>query len=591
MWVVNLEAHEGYVAVLAPDIDTIPEEERPPFLQLFVRTLQTGVRRLRDEAELRDLNTAASARLTERQRLLALAAALAAAQGLESVWDALTSALPGLLAFEVVCIVEDPAREASNARVLVGAGGVSLDRVGGVPAWGASVRHVLQSGEIVSTRDRPIEAFDDWTEQRGRLDLYGFVVLPLVARGARRGALCLATCRQTSVTEAELDLITEVGSLISSHLAIWEARDELTRLNGELEARVDARTRALAASESRFARLFAEAPQAMLLVDARGVIISANARAAQVFRSRDVEDLVGLDADILVPSRSRERHVDLRAGYMQGVSSKSLNRVLPALRRDGTEFSSELGLVRTDYGDEPAVIVGVSDVTAREEALSALRRSLDEKETLLREVHHRVKNNLQIVSGLLQMQLVRATDPVVAAPLRESVLRIQSMALVHQSIYGSTSLDRVDLSGYVRRLVGALHSGFDPRVDVELRLVDVYVGIDVAVPLGLCLNELLTNAFKYGVGRRHESSARPTERRTGDADVVVEVQQSGGMLEVAVMDSGAGLPEGVGLETTKSLGLRLVRTLALQLRGELCYDYGGGARFRIRRSMSAPSDG
>ncbi len=251
---------------------------------------------------------------------------------------------------------------------------------------------------------------------------------------------------------------------------------------------------------------------------------------------------------------------------------------LPAAR--DAEVDLELRVASIERGGR--WLVGLVDVTERVRTFEAVRVALDEKETLLREVHHRVKNNLQVVSGLLQMQLARTASAETAGPLRESVSRIQSMALVHQSIYQAEGVDRVELRSYVERLVGALRATFAPSARTVVRGDVVPTHMDVAVPFGLRLCELVTNALKYG----HPSTL--SERRTGDADVVVEIRGTEDDLVVSVTDGGPGLSDTVEVSAARSLGMRLVRVLAEQIQGELTYDYDRGSRFTVTRRGPMP---
>lgn len=217
---------------------------------------------------------------------------------------------------------------------------------------------------------------------------------------------------------------------------------------------------------------------------------------------------------------------------------------------------------------------------ALEQAQVTIIRSLKEKETLLREIHHRVKNNLQIVSSLLRLQGERMPSQKARDLIEESVMRVQSMALIHQHLYGVESLDHVDLADYTRVLAESLRILLAPSVRLRVDATMAAISINQAIPVGLIVNELLTNAFKYGVAKPGSPTARVDEGRTGPGcDVRVEVGITDGAIRIAVLDAGPGLPDDLDLKKASSIGLHLIHLLTRQLRGTLAYDGDRGARF------------
>lgn len=224
-------------------------------------------------------------------------------------------------------------------------------------------------------------------------------------------------------------------------------------------------------------------------------------------------------------------------------------------------------------------IVGViRDITEAKAGEVLLRDSLREKEVLLKEVHHRVKNNLQIISSLLFLQKEGIPDPAIQELFEESRHRIASMALVHEELYRSGDLGRVDLREYLERLapkvVQSLRGG--KTLDLKLELASCLLPLDKAIPFGLLVNELLTNAVKHGfVGRG-----------SGVIRVVTTVQ--GGLLQAVITDDGIGLPEGFHPEATKSLGMQLVVQLTRQLRGALTFGTDQGTVFRLSFPLDSP---
>jgi two-component sensor histidine kinase len=226
-----------------------------------------------------------------------------------------------------------------------------------------------------------------------------------------------------------------------------------------------------------------------------------------------------------------------------------------------------------------------AEIGERMRAEATVTQSLREKEVLLREIHHRVKNNLQIISSLLMLQSEQMPTDEARGLLQESVFRVRSMALIHQQLYGVDSLERIELGDYAQVLVASLQSALAPRARVRVTAEALEVTVELAVPLGLILNELLTNAFKYGV----DASVDP--RRTGADpegwDVGVEVRLVDGTLSIVVADHGAGLPDAFEPSRSASLGFQLVLALLQQIRGTLAWSNDGGARFEVRCPWSS----
>ena len=231
-----------------------------------------------------------------------------------------------------------------------------------------------------------------------------------------------------------------------------------------------------------------------------------------------------------------------------------------------------------DHRGQRFIVGVIRDMTAEKIRERELRDSLDEKEVLLKEVHHRVKNNLQIISSLLFLQKDAMSDPVLQGALEESRNRIASMALIHEELYRSGDLARVDIKEYLERLapkvVNALRGA--KSVGFALALGDCRVSVDKAIPIGLIVNELLTNAVKHGLADRDAGSIR------------VRLERDGGLAHITVEDDGTGLPSGFHPDATRTLGMQLVVQLTRQLRGTLSFGSSGeGAFFRL---SFAPED-
>lgn len=301
------------------------------------------------------------------------------------------------------------------------------------------------------------------------------------------------------------------------------------------------------------------------------------------YASENVSDLLGYPASEIIgktpfdfmPQEEAQR---VRAEFTDIVARQAPFRDMANLnlRRDGSlchVLSSGVPIL-----DQEGILHGYRgldrDVTEKREAEIALRESLAEKIALLKELHHRVKNNLQIVASLLNLQADRTASPEAAAVLLDTRNRVHSMALLHEMLYRSESLARINLAAYVEALCTHLSRSFGEaagRVQVERRAVALSLPLEQAVPCGLIINELVTNAMKYGF----------PDEKTGR--IVVEVALADGRIDLSVSDNGVGLPPGFDPVVSSTLGLQLAMNLSDQLGGRLAWEEppGGGALFKV----------
>ena len=246
---------------------------------------------------------------------------------------------------------------------------------------------------------------------------------------------------------------------------------------------------------------------------------------------------------------------------------------------DGPRIVAVAGVAQKEDGYDASdarqftlLMEGMWLLVQQQRSQANLRRSLEEKEVLLKEVHHRVKNNLQIISSLLSLQLGHVADAALGEILRESQNRIRSMALIHERLYRSGDLSRVDFGYYVRNLtshLGRTYAGGGEPARVHVNVGSILLGVDLAIPCGLIVNELVTNAFRHAF----------VDGRTGE--VTITMTQNELVYRLTVRDNGVGLPAGFEVRNTTSLGLQLVQTLTEQIDGVLEIQNAGGAEFSI----------
>jgi PAS domain S-box-containing protein len=231
-------------------------------------------------------------------------------------------------------------------------------------------------------------------------------------------------------------------------------------------------------------------------------------------------------------------------------------------RTDGQLIHVEVAATPIDLGggNTPASQIFIRDITERKQAEESIRASLHEKEILLAEIHHRVKNNMAVISGLLELQAGYVQDEQARALFRESQNRIKSMALIHEKLYESKTFANIDMHEYIEELTHFIKQSYVPagvQIEVEMQVDNIQLDITRAVPCGLILNELVSNAYKHAFA----------QQTTGAIRVVLQKENAGYCLSVS--DNGKGLPDNLDVYSPTSLGLTLVNALSMQLNANL----------------------
>jgi len=311
--------------------------------------------------------------------------------------------------------------------------------------------------------------------------------------------------------------------------------------------------------EARFRATVESAPMAMVMIDQGGLIVLVNAETEKLFGYARAE-LLQRSIEVLVPERFQVGHPKLREGFFRYPEARRMGagRDLYAARKDGSEFPVEIGLNPVETEEGTFVLSAIVDITDRQRNAQQLKNALAEKTVLLNEVHHRVKNNLQIISGLLHLQAAEAKHPELRELLVQSLSRVQSMSLIHQLLYEGHDYSSIRLDLYFLRLADLLwgsYLGLGATASLVPDLDPVTVTISQAIPVGLLVNELLTNALKHA----HASTISLTLRHAAD-DAGISIR---------VADNGSGFPVGVNIATARTLGLTLANQLADQLGAKL----------------------
>lgn len=327
-------------------------------------------------------------------------------------------------------------------------------------------------------------------------------------------------------------------------------------------------------SEHRY-RAYAELSfDAIFEITLDGTITDCNARACEIF-GYSRKELIGKHTKSLTPDKHKDSQPDIISDKVT-TGHEAWERIYK--RKDGTLIPTEINTKIYKRGDEKRVIAYVRDISEHKKYEAAIKESLKEKETLLAEIHHRVKNNLAIISGLLEMQTYNAKEEGLVNSLKESQSRIQSIAMVHEKLYQSDSFNNIPIDTYIDDLFYFISNTFEGKhsnVEVKKDIDAISLNVSQAIPCGLILNELITNAYKHAF----EEVKNP--------QIHIALHQTNSHVELRVKDNGNGLPDDFETSHPSSLGTTLIQTLVQQLNGKLEAFSDNGACFSIRFEVSS----
>ncbi len=309
----------------------------------------------------------------------------------------------------------------------------------------------------------------------------------------------------------------------------------------------------LRAAEARFHNVVAKNADGMIIVDREGVVRFHNPAAARMFKCSE-NGLIGkifgfpvvanehADVDILCPGEA--------------------------------PITVEMRVVEIEWEGEPMFLASLRDITDRKQAEERLKASLQEKEVLLREIHHRVKNNLEVIISLIEMQSACVPDKSVIRFFNEIRERIWVIARVHEDLYHSDNLSDINFRNYLENLSNDMVSLYDSRnIRIRTDFSEIYLDIETAIPCGLIYIELLTNALKH---------AFPKDRiRTRECEIRCGFESESDRFILRVSDNGVGIPENFDWRNAKTMGLRLVNILTKQLDGHIDMGAASGTSFTI----------
>ena len=324
-----------------------------------------------------------------------------------------------------------------------------------------------------------------------------------------------------------------------------------------------------------YQQLFNNYPDGIVMLDNSDRIIDANKGFETLFQY-SIKEIRGKNIyDLIAPENLREEAYNLSVA----VSGKEIFKKETVRKcKDGSLIDVSLIGYPIEVDNELIGAYAIySDITERKRAEKQIEASLKEKQILLKEIHHRVKNNLQVICSMLGLQAQHIEDRQAREIFEESRNRIRSMKLVHEVLYHSEDLATINFSKYTKSLVHYLDSVYSScpgRISLEVNVDHVSMDINLAIPCGLVMNELISNALKHAFPQSFKGK--------GKIEIALHKTEAD-EIELIVKDNGVGMPKRLDIRRTKSLGLQLVNILAEdQLGGKVKLDMRGGTKFTIR---------
>ncbi|MCL2932755.1 MAG: PAS domain S-box protein [Trichodesmium sp. MAG_R03] len=402
----------------------------------------------------------------------------------------------------------------------------------------------------------------------------------------------------SSEQQMSQEIQTKVNDTIKNYLIVFHKYDKgkaVVSVGIDISERKQAEAMniklitSLQESEKKFRSLYEATSDAVILLDEQGVFDCNRTTLTMLGLSSKKEFFTKKPTDFY-PEYQPSGPPSHKLLYTKIVRAicKGNNRFEWIMKRaDNSEFPVEVLLTAMRVGESyetdrnkkllknRVIQAVIRDITERKRNEEQIKASLAEKEVLLKEIHHRVKNNLQVISSLLRLQSRYIQDEGVMEMLKESQNRVRSMALVHEHLYQSKDLSRIDFSEYIHNLVSHIFQAYEVKargVKLNVKIISVFLNIDTVVPCGLIINELVSNSLKYAF----------TQESLGNISIDFNYEPNNeNKFILQVGDNGIGLPEGLNYENSGSLGLRLVCSLVRQLKGKIEVVNQVGTVFKI----------
>lgn len=327
--------------------------------------------------------------------------------------------------------------------------------------------------------------------------------------------------------------------------------------------------------------------------DYKGIIIYGNPASARILGCTG-EELIGKHIHTIFKryqSENKENfdELPLQITFKEG---KAYNGEDNFIKKDSTVFQAEYNLAPLIENEQViGSVIAFHDITKRKQDEEDLKKSkerleasLKEKDVLLREVHHRVKNNMQIISSLLNLQSRNIKDETYLELIKESRDRVKSMAIIHEKLYQSDDLAEVYFADYIKSLANYLFSSYTKKCDhikLSIESDNIYLDIDSAIPCGLIMNEILSNSLKHAFPWIESQNTVSDDLPKKEGQINIKFDKNDDKLILSISDNGVGFPKDFDIKNTDSLGLRLVNILVKQLNGRMELNNKNGSEFKF----------
>ncbi len=386
--------------------------------------------------------------------------------------------------------------------------------------------------------------------------------------------------KEGSFAQYEVEMVSREGDTVNMLLSASLTGKVISGMLMDITLRKKAE-KALQDSEEKYHTLFESNPTYTILVSLEGSILDVNSAASE-FAGISSQELIGKNFPELQIFPNEEDIKFQRSKFLlalQGETIKPFQYQLIDYKGNYSWVESQLVPIKKD-GEINSILVISKDITERKKAMDGLERMVDEKNILIKEIHHRVKNNMQIISSLLnlQSQHLKADEQFAVSILKESQNRVKSMAMIHENLYQSKDFTHIKFEDYITRLVYELFYSYSGDAD-KIRLVvdvdDVNLNMETAVPCGLIVSELFTNSVKYAFPEGREGEIRVSLKQEPGKDDARE-------FILTVSDDGVGFPPDLDYRNTETLGLELVNSLTCQIDGNISLDLTQGTKFTVK---------
>nr|WP_319374179.1 PAS domain S-box protein [uncultured Methanobacterium sp.] len=325
-------------------------------------------------------------------------------------------------------------------------------------------------------------------------------------------------------------------------------------------------------SREKFKSIFENAAEAIILFDCQGIILESNDKIDEIFGFKK-EEIIGKNFMNIVSMMGMD-YEETRIVFNHLISGNELKQIEWTIQnKNGKEviFRVRPSIIR-DKNSINGILLLMEDITELKNVENNLKTSLEEKEILLREIHHRVKNNLQIISSLLSLQRIQVEDKQTADILWECQGRVRTMAMIHENLYQSQDIGYINFRNYVEKMLYDIFNSYhvdEKSINLNTQVESVEMGIETAMPCGLIINELATNSIKHAFPE-------------GNGNIKIELKSDGEAHVLSFADDGIGLPLNTDPKKSKKLGLMVVKTLVNQLNGMMEIDRTNGTKFIIK---------